>query len=113
MNDNLPHPSVQTIREYLAKQYHLPAEQVESMLPSFLATLESHMDSLENALSENDPLLAGKAAHTIKGAFLNLGLDECAELARIIEQAGKSGMGVEGLAPQVQELREKLTSVLA
>ena len=82
------------------------------MLPSFLATLEDHMGSLEKALAEDDPLLAGKAAHTIKGAFLNLGLGECAELARNIEEAGKSGCNVDDLAAQVQKLRQQLTSIL-
>ena len=105
MNDNIRHPSVQTIREYLAKQYHLPAEQVESMLPSFITTLKNHMDSLEQALAEKDSLLTGKAAHTIKGAFLNLGLGECAERARAIEEAGKAGGKIEDLTSRVQELR--------
>lgn len=112
MCDEIRDPSVQTIREYLASQYRLPAEQVESMLPSFLATLKGHMDSLEKALAENDLLLAGKAGHTIKGAFLNLGLSECAELARSIEQGGKVGGNVEELEPHVKELREKLTRIL-
>lgn len=112
MNDIIRHPSVQTIREYLASQYHLPSEQIESMLPIFLDTLVDHMDRLEKALSEKDPLFAGKAAHTIKGAFLNLGLDECAELSRNIEEAGKSGESIQLLAPQVKKLREKLTVIL-
>lgn len=112
MSDNIRYPSVQTIREYLAKQYHLPAEQVESMLPGFLTTLENHMNSLEKALAENDSLLVGKAAHTIKGAFLNLGLGECAELARTIEEAGKAGGNVDDLASQVQELRLQLNRIL-
>ena len=112
MNDDIRHPSVQTIREYLARQYHLPAEQIESMLPSFLSTLRDHMDRLDKALMDNDSLQAGKAAHTIKGAFLNLGLDECAELARIIEQSGKSAEKIEDLAPNVEKLRLKLNRIL-
>lgn len=112
MNDNIRHPSVQTIREYLAKQYNLPAEQIESMLPSFLSTLKDHMERLDKALMEQDSLLAGKAAHTIKGAFLNLGLTECAELARAIEQAGKSGKKVEDLTTNVEKLRLNLNRIL-
>ena len=70
------------------------------------------MDRLDKALMDNDSLLTGKAAHTIKGAFLNLGLDECAELARIIEQAGKSAEKIEDLTPNVEKLRLKLNRIL-
>jgi HPt (histidine-containing phosphotransfer) domain-containing protein len=66
--------SVETIKVHLAEQFSLSEEQVEMMLPSFLATLGTHMEKLETALAENNPVLLGKIGHTIKGAFLNLGL---------------------------------------
>lgn len=82
---------VEEIKKYLSDQFHIPIEQVETMMPSFISTLGSHMETLEVALSENDFTELGKAGHTIKGAFLNLGLEECAKIALDIEESGKSG----------------------
>jgi HPt (histidine-containing phosphotransfer) domain-containing protein len=86
MNSN-----AQTIKNYLAKQFHLPEEQIEEMLPTLLNTLKSHMNRLQDALANSSPLQIGKMGHTIKGAFLNLGLKECAEIAQNIEVSGKEG----------------------
>ncbi|KAB2888456.1 MAG: Hpt domain-containing protein [Desulfobulbaceae bacterium] len=79
------------IRRYLGEQFQLSPDQVKEMLPSFITTLATHMDNLEKSLGTGDPLVIGKAGHTIKGALLNLGLTEYAELAFRIEENGKSG----------------------
>ena len=79
------------IRGYLGEQFQLSPDQVREMLPSFIATLATHMDNLEKSLGAGNPLVIGKAGHTIKGALLNLGLSEYAELAFSIEEKGKSG----------------------
>jgi HPt (histidine-containing phosphotransfer) domain-containing protein len=83
--------NVDDIKKYLSDQFHLPLDQVEAMMPSFIATLDSHMENLEEALGDNDLNEIGKAGHTIKGAFLNLGLKECARIALDIEESGKAG----------------------
>ncbi len=56
-------------------------EQIETLLPGLIATLSEHIDNLEAALRSKDPVLLGKAGHTIKGALFNLGLEECADIA--------------------------------
>lgn len=61
------------------------------MLPSFISTLAGHMEKLGDAVNGKDPLLVGKAGHTLKGALLNLGLLECADIAMEMEQNGKRG----------------------
>ncbi len=75
---------------YLGKQFNLPKEQVNSMMPDFLATLSSHMKRLEEVLQDNNLSNITKASHTIKGALLNLGLTDCAELALQIEKSSSS-----------------------
>jgi len=80
--------NVEQIKAHLARQFSLPEEQINHMLPSFISTLGSHMRNLENALAEKDLVLLGKTGHTIKGAFLNLGMDECASIALQIEKNG-------------------------
>lgn len=82
---------VEEIKKYLSEQFHLPLKQVETMMPSFITALNSHMDTLEKAVGENDLAQMGRAGHTIKGAFLNLGLLECADIALDIEESAKSG----------------------
>lgn len=80
-------PFSDRIKEYLGKQFDLPEDQVELMLPEFKKTLSSHFNHLERVNSQDNLEDLQKAAHTIKGAFLNLGLADCAELALKIEGA--------------------------
>lgn len=82
---------IDQIKEHLAKQFNLPAEQIEMLMPSFIATLQTHMANLRQALAGDNPHAIGELGHTIKGAFLNLGLDECATIALEIELRGKAG----------------------
>jgi HPt (histidine-containing phosphotransfer) domain-containing protein len=103
--------SVEEIKKYLSDQFHLPLEQVETMMPSFISTLGSHMETLEEALDVNDPSEIGKAGHTIKGAFLNLGLAECARIALDIEESGKAGNGNADYRSKVDSLHRCLEPV--
>ncbi len=74
------------IKEYLGHQFNLPEDQVERMLPEFKRTLSGHMENLERVYHQQCLDDLAKAAHTIKGAFLNLGLTDCAALAMKIEE---------------------------
>ncbi len=105
-------PKKQEIKAYLAEQFNLPAEQIETLLPSFIATLETHMKNLENGLTENRPAVMGALGHTIKGAFLNLGLTDCARIALDIEQRGKAGDHRADYKQLVSELRRKIAPIL-
>ena len=78
------------IKNHIKRQFGLPEGQVEEMIPIFLATLAEHLENLEQKVDSGNCLEIGAAAHTIKGALLNLGLSESAELALSIEQKGKS-----------------------
>ena len=103
---------IQNIKAYLEEQFNLPAEQIEMLLPSFIATLGSHMQSLEDALEEKNPASIGKVGHTIKGAFLNLGLLDCASIALRIEERGKAGDHGANYQQLVEDLRLKINPVL-
>ena len=105
--------SIQRVKTYLSEQFHLTPEQIESMFPCFITTLVTHMQSLENALAGNDLSLTGKAAHTMKGALLNLGMGECAEIAMLIEEKAKGG-GEDSadFKKLIEELHTHLASVI-
>lgn len=96
------------IKQYLVKQFNLMPDQVEALLPGLVSTLSEHIDNLENALKSRDLALLGKAAHTIKGALLNLGLQECADIAYTLEKKGKAGQENANYQELVQSIREKL-----
>ncbi|MGB3210139.1 MAG: Hpt domain-containing protein [Desulforhopalus sp.] len=104
--------TIETIKAHLAEQFNLSADQIEMMLPSFMATLGTHMQNLEDALAENNPAALGKIGHTIKGAFLNLGLEDCASIALRIEERGKAGDRDINYQKLVEDLRCKINNVL-
>ncbi|OEU51381.1 MAG: hypothetical protein BA862_06670 [Desulfobulbaceae bacterium S3730MH12] len=105
--------SIKQIKQYLFEQFSLTEEQIETMLPGFISTLVSHMQNLENALVENNPTTMGRAAHTIKGAFLNLGLEECAQTASLIEEKGKAGDMTTDFQKLINDLRCCLDPVIS
>ena len=104
--------SVEEIKKYLSEQFHLPVDQVETMMPSFLSTLGMHMENLEEALNKNNLMQVGKAGHTIKGAFLNLGLNECAQIARDIEECGKAEDAAIDYRSKIDLLHHHLKDIL-
>ncbi len=96
------------IKQYLVRQFSLMPEQVEELLPGLINTLSEHIQSLETALKSGDLELLGKAAHTIKGALLNLGLHECADIAYRVEEKGKAGQEDIDYRELVETIRTKL-----
>ncbi len=100
---------IDQIKFYLCDQFQLSPEQVGEMLPIFIVTLSTHMQNMERLLQEEDLMALGKAGHTMKGALLNLGLNDCAQLARHIEEKGKAGDHCTDYAALVADLRKKIS----
>lgn len=73
------------VKSYLRQHFGLPEEQIELMLPDFKKTLSQHMNALASAHQQGDLSVLKDAAHTMKGALLNLGFSDTAELAQKIE----------------------------
>lgn len=99
---------IDQIKLYLCDQFQLSPEQVGEMLPTFIVTLSTHMQNIERTLSENDLMALGRAGHTMKGALLNLGLNDCAQLALHIEERGKAGDRYTDYAALVADLRKRI-----
>lgn len=100
------------IKKYLAEQFNLPEDQVELMLPEFKKTLKDHMESLEDVQAQENLADLGKAAHTIKGAFLNLGLQDCAELAMRVEDNASNGDMQTDYTSLIASIREKVQEII-
>ena len=104
--------TINRIKAHLAEQFNLPAEQIDILMPSFIATLHTHMHNLQKAMETNNPLAIGQVGHTIKGAFLNLGLGECAAIALHIEQLGKAGDHLANYQQLFEQLRDTLLPII-
>lgn len=106
-------PYQEEIKHYLVHHFNLPPEQIASMLPNLIETLADHIDNLEAELEQQDLERLGKAGHTIKGALLNLGLQECADIAYDIETNGKAGNTDVNYQQLVRSIREKLNCYIS
>ena len=104
---------IHQIKTYLCEHFQLSQEQIGEMLPSFITTLSTHMQNMERVLGEEDLLALGKAGHTMKGALLNLGLSDCAQLALRIEEMGKAGDTMTDYAALVADLRERISPLFS
>lgn len=104
---------IDQIHGYLCEKFHLPAEQVNEMMPSFIIALSSHMSKLDSALQSGDLEILGRAGHTMKGALLNLGLHDSVSIALEIEQKGKSQDESADYQALLESLRKNLDVLLA
>jgi len=105
-------PLLERVRYHICDHFQLPEDKVDAMLPAFLTTLQNHMKNIEDALGANDPATIGRMGHALKGALLNFGLDDMADIANMIEDEGKSGNSGADFSGMVQRLKEKLAEIL-
>ena len=80
-----------SIRDHLLRAYMLSDEKIAIFLPRFLTTLKTHLNNLQQPLQTENLEELSKAAHTLKGALLNLGLKELADIAYHIELQSRAG----------------------
>ncbi len=99
--------------QYLTSQFRLSDEQIQSMLPEFKKTLGEHVVVLEEQNSKGRLQELARAAHTIKGAFLNLGLSGCAELALQLEMSAVSNNPDEDYDLLVASISSHVAKILA
>lgn len=99
------------VKGHLSKYFNLPENQVEEMLPEFRRTLYAHMKNLKNAHASEGLAELERAAHAIKGAFLNLGLADCAELALRIEDGAANGKSLD-YALLIAEIENAIGAIL-
>ena len=61
------------------------------VLHAFLDDLPRQIAALKDALDKNDPLTAGRQAHSIKGAAANVGGERLRQVARAMENFADAG----------------------
>lgn len=100
------------IRTHLSSSYLLTEEKIESVLPRFLESLQGLIHNLDNiARTETDEAVS-RAGHAVKGALLNLGLNDLAEKALAIEKNSLTD-GANGNRMQcIAELKNEIAKII-
>lgn len=76
---------IHTIRQYLTEHFELSDDQLKELLPMFIRTIHDNVRELSEYAEQNDTTRISRMGHTLKGALLNLGLNELAMIARSVE----------------------------
>ncbi len=100
------------VGEHVCEHYQLSVEKVAVMLPTFLNVLQDHIQNLDNALANDDIQAIGIVGHTLKGALLNLGLFDIADIARCLEMKRETDSREVDYAELAAQLREQLKEIL-
>ncbi len=82
---------LETIRQHLKTAYLLNDDKIAAMLPVFITTLRTHVDNLAELAAGEDMQQLSRASHAVKGALLNIGLTELAEIAYTLEKQCRDG----------------------
>lgn len=96
---------LQTIQQHLQTSYLLSEDKAASMIPVFASTLKNHVNQLAELADGGDAEQLSRASHTVKGALLNIGLSELAELAFTIEKQCQNGENPMSYQPLIHELQ--------
>ena len=81
----------QQAHAYLKAELGMDDEQVVGILETLSDPLKATLQSVNDAYDDKNLKAIAETAHSLKGALLNLGLDELAELAKTIENSAATG----------------------
>ncbi len=73
----------------LAKKRGHDKEDIEMMLGIFLNKVDTQLEMIAQAVKEKDYETLFVTAHTIRGSLLNIGFDEIAGVAKVLELGAK------------------------
>ncbi len=91
--------------------FNLSDEKIDTMMPSFVDTIVSHLKTTEEIYASGNLAGLSKAGHKLKGALLNLGLSDLAEIALALEQnAGRQDESAD-YRGMLSQLRGEITKI--
>lgn len=91
----------------MAERLGLDEEDCAEILSLFVETTLCDLDTLSRAVAGEDVLTAVQAAHSIKGAAANLGLDEVSSYAGTVEMNARKGI-LKGAMEAVDAIRGRV-----
>lgn len=83
------------------------ATLLQEVAQLFLEDYPNSLTAIEAALRSQDPKALERAAHTLKGAVANFGVDPVVQSALALEMAGRNG-DLSGCDSKLQDLKAKL-----
>lgn len=101
----------QQIRDHLRQAYLLSEDRIDEVMPGFMATLKSMMQDLEQLSRKQNIEAINKTGHALKGALLNLGLHDIADIAYCIEKFKSFESEETELAEYIDRLREEMDKI--
>ncbi len=91
----------------LAKNLEMEEDEFLEMVDLFVETTSSDLGRLKSAVEEKDAQKVVKAAHSIKGAAVNLGFQEIYEVAKRIETNAREN-NLKDASGAARMIKEKL-----
>lgn len=92
--------------------FHLSDDKIDAMMPNFLNTISSHLTATEEVFASGNLTALGKAGHKLKGALLNLGLSDLAEIAFALERKAGSQDESADYNSLLAELKGEIAKIL-
>jgi len=80
---------------YLKHELSMDDGQATNILNTLSVPLKTSFEAVKKAYEAHDLKILAETAHSLKGALLNMGLNELAELAKTIEESSAKGESVE------------------
>jgi histidine phosphotransfer protein HptB len=102
----------QIIRSHLRTAYLLPEEKIDHVLPRFLESLRGLIHDLEGVGETRCLESIGRSGHAVKGALLNLGLNDLAATALILEQGCRSSDPGLDFSRLIAQLKEEIVKII-
>lgn len=102
----------QKIENHLRSAYLLSDDKIKKVLPQFFANLKSLMNDLEKYSNSENKEALSRTGHTMKGALLNLGLLQLADIAFAIEKFDALQDNTTDVVKLITELRDELGKII-
>ncbi len=83
---HLPVVVWEEVKQHLMQQFDLEAKDAEEVLAAYAHSFHENITGLRNCVDQGAGSDAGRQAHAIKGGLLNLGLNDLANTALVLEK---------------------------
>jgi len=90
-----------------AENLEMEENEFLEMVALFIKASSSDLNQMQSAIDKGDPLQVLRAAHSIKGAAVNLGLMEIHEVAKKIEMEARENR-LDGIIEMTETIKEKI-----
>ncbi|UCZ56135.1 response regulator [Desulfurispirillum indicum] len=113
---SIPHGAtainMEQVKRHLMETYLIPEEKIDNLLAITVRSFTTQLAALKEACREQDKDRISTAAHTIKGALLNIGQRQWAEVAASIERHKPRDMDEGRVLGWIEQLETGLSRIV-